>query len=935
MSGSNSDLMSSCIATKISVPRSSAGQLTRKSLLSQLDEGRYQTLTYIRGPAGFGKSTLLVQWRNSLLESNAHVAWYGVDESDNEESQFISYLVSSLSKAGCSLGDGAFGMYRRGDDSAKNDFVRSLINDLATINEEVYLVLDDFHLIVNDHIWSLLSVILTLAPTNFHLVIASRQEAPFSVTELRMHGQLNEIVVSELAFSYDETSMFLNQNSPKVLTFDQVRLIYDMSEGWAAALQLIVLSIKRKNHPDQVIQSLQHLEGMTDIVEYLVKDWLSRLPDDICMFFLKNSIFERFNIELATAITGSVNAAEIIHSFETENFFLVPLEGEGEGQWYRYHHLLSRYLKKPFFECECEGDCQQAEHSFRNRMSQMVEACDLKELNKKASIWFSEHGLMVESVKHALAAGEMELAIKVLENCAMDMVGAGELNTLLAWLDQIPKKDLDHRPRLKFAKGWALVLSCQLVEASQVYDDLRATSYTDNSISEFEMDTLKGGIAVYSYDAEGALEILEHWPFKGDSWNVSVAANILAFGHISAGDIEAAVDVLHWAAQMDPHWDSFYPGVYRNGFLGLSMFLIGDFTRAEELYREALHRAEKKGGRRSPPALVIAGLLSSLYYEKNRLRELEMLMANRFDVVTASAYPGGVIPSYIYTSRIKYLSGDVAGARTVLAELHARGVQADIPAMSILALTERIRINLEEGEVEQAKNILERLYQDDSFTKCITDQNSPEVYYALQSFELKIALCLSEFDSVLQRVEGLYDWCRYKFSLSSKVEVLIIWSVALQKVNKCEAKLKMIEALELGATIGITRMFLDNLYLSSDLLAEVLEEKAYTMSEVDTNIGSLVKEKLGDSQFVKQQTVPIGKFTTLPDASVAEEYFSNKEIEVLQLIDQGMPNKLMARTLNVTINTIKWHVKNIYSKLGVSSRFEALAKARENGLLDS
>lgn len=934
MSSSNNDLIGSCIATKISAPRSSGDQLTRKEQLFQLDEGRYQTLTFLRAPAGFGKTTLLLQWRERLLQTGSIVAWYGVDESDNEESQFISYLISSLSKAGCTLGEGVYGIYRRGDESAKNDFIRSLVNDLATLDDEVYCVLDDFHLIENVQIWNLLSVILTFAPANFHLVVASRLDAPFPITELRMHGQLNEIVVSELAFSYDETSIFLNQHSPNVLTFDQVRVIYDITSGWAAALQLIILAFKRKNQPNQVIKSLQNLEGITDIVEYLVQDWLKRLPDDVCTFFLKTSIFDRFNIELATAITGFSNATEIVNSLETDNFFVVPMEGE--GQWYRYHHLLSSYLQNQFHSCGLsDAVSNYPECSFRDRIKQIVGTCDFEELNKKASIWFSEHGLVVESVKHALAAGEMRLALEVVESCAMDLVSAGELNTLLAWLDQLPSEELDNRPRLRFAKCWALLLSCQLGEAREIYDDLKARESTVEYISEFEFDVLKGGLAVYSLDAKSALKIAVHWPFSGDNWNVCVAANVLAFGRIYTGDVEAATDVLHWASQMDSQWDSFYPGVYRNGFLGLCSFLSGDFSRAEDLYRAALDRAERKGGRRSPPAVVIAGMLSSLYYETNRLRELEMLMANRFDVITASAYPGGVISPYLCSSRTKYLSGDVAGAREELTELNARGVRSEIPAMSILAMTERIRISLREGEVDQAKEILERLHQEESFVPCIADERFPEVYYAVRISELKIALFMRECDSLLQDIEALYYWCRQKNSLSSQVEALILWAAALHRANDNNCRSKITEALKIGLAAGIIRIFLDNSYLSDGLLLEALNDQKEVLNQVNSSVYSLIKSELENSLASKPNSSNVGITPLVTDSSVAEEQLSNKEIEILQLMDLGMPNKLIARSLNVTVNTVKWHVKNIYSKLGVSSRFNALAKARSFNLLES
>lgn len=929
------DVLGSCITTKIVPPRCSSEHLYRPCLIDRLNNGKDKVLTTVRAPAGFGKTTLLVRWRSELLNNGAIVGWYQIDDTDNEEAQFVSYILSSLSSAGCSLGDGAFSVYSQDSEDGNSEFIRGLVNDVAAFGQEVYLVIDDFWRLNNKRVITLICNMITFAPPNMHLVIASRSEPPFPLMDMRMHGDINEIEVNDLMFSYDDICSLMSDNLPISLTFDQVRVLYDLTEGWVAALQLIILSVKRHSNPSMQIDSIIALDGVTDIVEYLAHDWFVQVPDDMRLFLLKTCMFSRFNSEMASAVTGLSSTVEILQNLEAENLFVIPMEGE--GRWYRYHHLFEAYLQRQLKEVISDNRARQ-ELSDKNQSLQLdnmeedlglLTETSLEEIHTKASIWLAEHGYFIESANHAMAARDTGSALNVIEQCAMDLISEGDLNTLLSWTNRLPKEEIDRRPRLRFAHIWALLMSNKLNQAREELEILQVDEEASKQISELEFDSIRAGLAVYSFDSEAALVLKRHYPFAGDNWTVGASCNILGFGYLYSSQTDAADNILRWAQQRDPTWSSFYPGVYRYGFLAMNHFRQGELVQAETLFLEALTRSEQRGGRRSAPALVIAGMLSWVYYESNRLTEMEQLLADRINVISRSTYPGSIIPAYALTCRAKFLAGDCAGALETLIALEVYGEESGVAGIWVYANCERARFLLLDGHTEQAEALYEEILPKAERYLESYKGTDAQFGFAVRILGLRIKLGVHLRNDAVQEAETLYQQSLQHNPLTLQIEAQLMCCLALDLAGRSdEADMRMVEALQIGESCGLIRTFAD----ADSSIVGIINRVFDHADKLSLICNKAYSESLMSAIGPQKRAAPTSS-RLLVENSVIEEDLSRREIEILKLLDLGMPNKLVASSLNVSVNTIKWHLKNLYGKLGVSNRFGALTKARDKHLI--
>lgn len=939
--GDTAEPRHSYIATKIAPPKFSKEQFARPNLIERLQEGKDGTLTYIRAPAGFGKSTLLAQWRAELQQEGKITAWYSIDGSDNEESQFVAYLVASLSKVGCPIGDGAFGIYRRGDPRSLETFVACIVNDISEYDQEVFLFFDDFHRINNPVIWGLVSSLLWYAPPNFHFVMASRAEVPFSLSQLRFHGQVLEIDVGELKFSYEESCKLLCEGLPLRPTSTQMHAIYDATEGWVAALQLVVLSARRHKDVGLYLDSLIRSGNSTGIAEYLTHDWLRKMPPEAVDFLLKTSILDQFNADLSAAVTGLHDTDQILRQLETENLFVIPLEGD--GRWYRYHHLFAHYLQRQLIEMLTSGTRKTEIPSLATDIFASAgetppapsdrATAGLSALHARASAWFNAHGYIIESAQHALAAGDQLGALRVIEKCAMDLVTTGELNTLLAWVERLPAEEVQMRARLRLARLWALILSCRLDMARAELDALENSPSARALITEFEFDVLHAAIATYVFDSATVGQLKRRWPFQnqnGDLWHTSAGSNVLAFYFIHEGDSPAAENVLNWAKLADPAWESFYPSVYRNCFLGFISERRGDLSRAEVLYREAMYRAEQKGGRRSTPAIVAAGLLSAVLYETDRLAETESILANRFDYIGQGAYPGPVMAAYIAGSRERYLSGDATGALELIAGMQAYGDSIKVPGVSVMANAEKLRRALWHGDLvlaEQLKDEIELLARD--YLDCQTGSHTI-FRLACSMSKLRLLSAQGAYAEVLKEAGELLALTEKCHSLTAQISVMILLALTLERSGQPSAAEKQIlAALHKSEQAGLIRTFADEGGELYALIARAHDKNA----DPALAIGDAYLRRLKSAFGVELGNQQLSRLTQPDGEDKLNEAISQREREILNLLSRGMPNKRIAHSLNVSVDTVKWHLKNLYSKLGTSSRFDAVQCARRHGLI--
>jgi LuxR family maltose regulon positive regulatory protein len=411
------------------VPRPRLGEL--------LAEGMGRKLTLISAPAGFGKTTLLSEWRMLHSESDWSVGWVSLDEGDDDLVRFLSYLVAALQTIEPEIGQDVLLLLRSPQPSPVETVMTALINDVAQIPQDFALILDDFHVITNEAIHHAVAFFLEHLPPQAHLVIASRTDPPFPLARLRARGQMTEINAADLRFTPEEAAAFLRGVMGLDLSGESVAALDEKIEGWIAGLQLAALSARGREDASHLAEAFtgsnRHVFG------YLAEEVLDQQPDDVQNFLLQTSVLERLSPPLCDAVTGRGDGQEMLERVEEANLFTVALDDA--GHWYRYHHLFADALRRRLRQSNPELE---------------------PELHLRASEWYEREGFAKEAVRHALNADDSDRAALLMERHARTMLARTEMTVLSGWISALPAEVVCSRPRLCLAHCWLSLLDLKI-----------------------------------------------------------------------------------------------------------------------------------------------------------------------------------------------------------------------------------------------------------------------------------------------------------------------------------------------------------------------------------------------------------------------------------------------------------------------------------------
>src|SRR6516165_1546462 len=382
--------------TKTVPPVANRIRVERARLLDLLQQSAERRLILLKAPAGYGKTTLAVDWGEQLRRSGAIVAWLSVDEDDDEPSGFAYHVTKTIHRAAPELGQSAIDLLAETKLIAARNVMSAAINAVAESDDEVYLFLDDYHAITDPRSHVLTAFLLRYAPSNFHLVIMSRTEPPLSISKLRLADEVAELDVTGLRFTLEETRQFLTAESSPRLGAAEISKLHDATEGWPAALQLARISVRNSPDPAKTVQSFS---GASRKISAYIEDTLATQADEIVQFLLQTAILDRLHGSLCQALTGIARSAELLEALNHEQFLLMTID-EVNG-WYRYHHLMSDFLID----------------RLRVRMADQI-----PELHRRAYRWYASQELWNHAVQHAIAAKDFDQALDYVEQCAMSLV---------------------------------------------------------------------------------------------------------------------------------------------------------------------------------------------------------------------------------------------------------------------------------------------------------------------------------------------------------------------------------------------------------------------------------------------------------------------------------------------------------------------------------
>ena len=908
------------LATKLLIPPRARTLVHRQRLLAGVDAGLHHKLTLLSAPAGFGKTTLLAEW------ASAHpgVAWITLDAADNDPTRFWSYVIIALQRAGHRVGIDAMALLRSPQPPPTEATLGSLLNDLAALDTQVLLALDDFQAIHSPAIHSGVSFFVEHLPPNAHVFIAGRADPPLPLARLRTRAQMVELRLADLRFTSTETAELLRAANAAGLTPAEIQQLEERTEGWPAGLQLAALSVRGNADAAGLISGISGANRY--VLDYLADEVLLRQPPDVQAFLLHTSILSHLTGPLCDAVypprpgPGMRSGRDMLESLERANLFVVPLDSE--RRWYRYHHLFGEVL--------------------RERLGQ-TEPALVATLHLRAAGWCADRGLVETAISHALTAGDVEMAADLIESVARRTLMRSETATLTGWLARLPADAIATRPRLCLCQAWLVLAEGaafelaegRLRDAEHALDHPRPPSVYSPALQDTgevraEIDALRTMVALIKGDVAQALVMAEGTLARlaPDSFVRGVTAMGTAVLYMMAGELETAARTCEEAVRAATESDSLMIGVMALGNLAEARVAQGRLREAASVCRRAERLITDAGGHELPAAGIVEVRLGDLLREWN---DLPAALAHLLPGIEHCRQLGEIsaFDGFLFLARTRQAMGDSAGALDALAyadRLARRldNTQLDDATVSLVAA----RIWLLQGNVEAA------IRWADGWTRPERPE-LPTLYAEQRDLLLaRVRLAQRRPEVALALVTPLLAPAQSHGRGRTVIEIRIIQALALAQQH---AGQETIAHLELAAASaepeGYVRVFADEgepmRYLLDALLAarrvpgaqqSAAPGRLCSPAYVRTLLASIVGPQ------AREQAPPA------PPQPLVEP-LSERELEVLRLLAAGQPNRGIAEMLVIAETTAKWHVANVLAKLGARSRTQAIVRARELGLL--
>src|SRR5579871_2840589 len=877
------------LATKLYLPLPRPQLVSRPRLLERLNTGLRHKLTLISAPAGFGKTTLVSEW---LAGCERPAAWLSLDEGDNDPARFLAYLIAALQTIAPTLGKGVLGVLQSPQPPSTEALLTTLLNDLTAIPNEFALALDDYHLIEAQPIDQALVYLVEHLPPQMHLVLATRQDPQLPMARLRARGHLTELRAADLRFTPGEAAAFLNQIMGLHLEASDIAALERRTEGWIAGLQFAALSLQGQRDVASFIQSFTGNHQF--VLDYLVEEVWHKQSESIQAFLLRTSILERLCGSLCDAVLlePATPGQATLESLERANLFLVPLDHE--RRWYRYHHLFAEVLRQRLHQ--------------RIAFSGAEEGTDMTELHLRASRWYEAQGLALEAFHHAAAANDVERAARLLEGKDMPLQFQGAVTALLDWLSSLPTPVLNARPSLWVRHASLLMVNGQtsgVEEKLQAAEAALQGAMPDDATRDLvgQIAAMRATLSLARYQGEPMLVQSRRALAYLHPDNLSLRANAnwtLGVAYTLRGDRVAARQAYAEAVALSQASGESFTTLLATLGLGNMQEADNQLFLAAETYQRVLRLA----GEMPLPIASEAHLpLAHICYEWNDLEGAEQ--HGQQSLHLARQYGSGIdrfVLCEVFLARLKLAQGDVIGAAARLSEAARSARQHNFVARLPEVAAAQVLTFLRQGNVVAAAHLAETHNLPLSQARVHLARGNPAAALAV------LAPWQAEVEA-----RGWAD---------ERLNVLTLQALALQaQGDQSQAVQVLYDALALAEPGGFIRLFVDEGAPMAQLLAA-----AAAQGRMPDYTGKLCAVFEAEAQ---QHAAP----ASLPSAQSLIEPLSPREVEVLRLIAQGLSNQEISERLVLALSTVKGHNLKIFGKLQVERRTEAVARARELGLL--
>jgi LuxR family maltose regulon positive regulatory protein len=921
------------LTTKFYVPVSLGPLLSRPRLTSLLDESLKYSLTLVSAAAGFGKTTLLSTWSQSLPANSPRVAWVSLDEEDNEPRLFWTYILAAFNKQLPERFRSLLALLQSPQSPPLSTLLAELINLLVEQRDHFLLILDDYQVITEPQVHTTLAYLIEHLPAQLRIIVATRADPPLPFARLRAQRLVLEVRTDQLRCTAEETRAFLDEVMGLSLPDEMIQEVTTRTEGWLVGLQLLGLSLPDRVNPGNLLKEISGDQRY--ILDYLTEEVLSRLSEEVRTFLLCTSILGRLTASLCDAVMEQHDSQQMLQRLERANLFVVSLDSR--RLWYRYHAL--------FTEALC--------HQLEQTQGDLVLI-----LHHRASRWYAEHDQITEAILHALRAQEWQWAADLIERKCLALMaymwGASHhsLALLQAWQGQLPAEVMHARPLLCYASS---ILLFQIAPFSLLHSWLDAAEATLTASlavqthpdafptmlpphMQQEQQNLLGSImgfraALRSFEGDGwtalalceqALTLISADNVLARSLNLETQA--LAFSFSDVNDAKASVQVGLQAVSLALD-TGLYPLAFNTvGSVAMFMTGAGQLHETQRLAQQAIFLGKQPGKPVLPEVGLPIAFQAEILREWNQLdtalslAEEAILLYKQVESIASLVY---LLCCYSVLLHVYLSHAELDAAQSVLQQAQHIGTSLSQPiylhTCAHFITVDQIRLWLACGELDRATDWAKNL-------DVIERHSNPYVREREEVACVRVLLAKQQPDLALKRLEPVLHRATTGKRWGHVIEIQLLQALAHRTCDEeTQALDALSEAVRLAEPEGYIRSFLDE--------GAPMEALLYRLRKRNRKSGPTPYLDMLLTAF-QQENKAYVRADKPTEAYQLPEPLSERELEVLQLLVRGTSNQEIAQQLVITLDTVKRHVSHIFSKLGVHNRVQAARQARELGLLD-
>lgn len=889
---------------KLFAPQQFSGAIRRQAILDRLIGNTHARVVFLQGPAGHGKSTALQQLKSEFESRGALTAWLTFDKADNDIRRFSIHfqavLAALLHEAGADDQELTDTPPRR----RRSDW---LIGQLLQLGRPVVMFFDDFQTIDDRLILSFFRELFERVPDGIRLIIGSRSIPEVGLARLVINHQAVVLRSDDLRFSEDEVVEFFSADPQLALSRGEIDAIFRRSDGWPAALQLFRLALVSP----AVRQSLGDLASYRprELAEYLAENVLNLQTPRLQEFLLKTSLLPTMTAPLCDAVTGWSDSQSLLLQLEQSGLFVRALDSD--LRWFKYHPLFSSFLAEHLRETAPEAAL---------------------EVHRRAARWCLGEQLHEATVRHALACRDFTLAADTMTVWFAGLIADAQLVTVEHWCSQLPFEEIARRPPLMVELAYALVFLRRyerlrpLIELLESGNALSGLDRTTRASVVLSMAAISADDVAGAFAHIDGLEVRTPHFERFNAFELGAAANLLGYRAMTSGDFEAVREYLTLARAHNARGAATFSAGYTIGIRGVSFMAQGQLQEALEVFRQGMAEQRMHMDKSFASAALVSCYIWGLY-EANQLDRVEALFGQYRDTISESVLLDFLAVACISVSRTYDARGRISKALETLDEAETLGHSNGWHRLVRVINWERIRRALLAGAIDRAVAIADR----NPAAPAPLPGNSILFSEDIEGESLgriRLAIHLKHFDQAAQWLAAEFGRHASRIHRQLKLHLL---DAQLQdaKSQHNAAHRSLRKALQLAQTGGFVRAFLDE----GERVLRLLREEYQTVLDASSDSGSFGADREFIETLLQASGVDLSR-STPRSTGPARESLTDREKEILTFLANGVSNKEMASRVFLSENTVKFHLKNIYSKLAVDSRLKAITAARQRGLIE-